>query len=368
MTVRDEINTGDVLNSTPIGESNGNGVQVQDDGQASGDEDKRENKDKEGKKGGKNKQNSKHGKNAKKRENNEESEANKVIPKKKSLKKSYAEVSREGARMCEIRREGGSSMLQQDYDFAIIKLMYALMEYQNSKKVKDANAWRIIGSGLSRNAVWLGVGSDACVEFLRRHVPEIVEGEDGPQLYLFFGPGERPFRSLRWRVPYMWCRIPVRDLQEMVRVCNPELWIEIERSNGSFTAPIWNIKKRVHDSRDVDPEDGTGFVTFMIEVEEDLMRTLVEQCLGVLKIGATEGRLTGSGMVAEVRAFLGMNDEKDDEGEETAKNDDDKTEDMEMNNDDKTDDVEMDNDDKTDNDKTDDGKTDDDKTDDDKTK
>ena len=70
-------------------------------------------------------------------------------------------------------------------------------------------------------------------------------------------------------------------------------------------------KEESHDSRDVDPEDGTGFVTFMIEVEEDLMRTLVEQCLGVLKIGATEGRLTGSGMVAEVRAFLGMNDENE---------------------------------------------------------
>ena len=274
----------------------------------------------DGKKGGKNKPNSKNGKNPVKRGNNDETEGNKAIPKKKPFKKSYAEVAKEGARMCEIRREGGN-MLQQDYDFAIIKLMYALMAFQKNKKEKDKNAWRIMGSGLSRNAVWLGVDSQECVDFLRQHVPEIREEENGPKLYEFYGPGERPFRSLRWRVPYMWCKISIQDLQEMVRMCNPELWTEIERSNGTRTEPIWKIKMRVYDSRDAVPEDGSGFVSFIIEVEEDMMRILVEECLGVLRIGATEGRLTGSGMVSEVRAYLGMNEEEEGNDEDNKEGD-----------------------------------------------
>ena len=119
----------------------------------------------------------------------------------------------------------------------------------------------------------------------------------------------------------MWCQVPIEDLREMVRMCNPELWVRIERSDGSATDPVWHLKKRIHDNRDVTPEDGTGFVSFLIEVEEDLMPLLIERCLGVLRIGATEGRLTGSGIVTEVRNFLGMDqdeeEEKDKEGEET---------------------------------------------------
>ena len=117
----------------------------------------------------------------------------------------------------------------------------------------------------------------------------------------------------------MWCQVPIEDLREMIRMCNPELWVRIERSDGTAMDPVWKLKKRIHDSRDVTPEDGSGFVSFLIEVEEDLMPLLIERCLGVLRIGATEGRLTGSGIVTEVRNFLGMDqedkDKEDDENE-----------------------------------------------------
>ena len=278
----------------------------------------------ETKKGGKNKAGSKNGKNPVKRGGGNDDEGNLIIPNKKPMRRSYAEVAREeGSRMCEIRKRGGQSMVQVDYDYAIIKLMFALMKHQKEKKERDRNTWRIRGSGLSRSAVWLGVGSDACVDFLRENVPKIVENDEednSPLLYEFYGPGERPFRSLRWRVPYMWFRIDIRDLQDMIFACNPELWIQIERANGERTDPVLRLVKRVPDKRDNDPDNGTGFVSFLIEVEEDLMRVLIEDCLGVLRIGATEGRLSGSGIVTGVREFLGVGD--DDDKDKT--NDDDK--------------------------------------------
>ena len=277
------------------------------------------------------------GKNPRKRGTETDSEGNKNIPLKKPFKKSYATVAKEGSKMCEIRRASGGSMEQVDYDRVIVKLMYALMAFQKGKPVKDRDTWSIRGSGLSRSAVWIGVGSDACVDFIRQNIPGILEDPEdrnSPALYVFFGPGERPFRTLRWRVPYMWCRIPLEDLREMLYMCNPELWEQIERSNGVATDPVWTLKKRVYDQRDAKPEDGSGFVTFILEVEEDMMRILIENCLGVLRIGATEGRLTGSGIVAGVRDFLGVgegedegetgdNDDKDDEADEKENENDD---------------------------------------------
>ena len=137
----------------------------------------------------------------------------------------------------------------------------------------------------------------------------------------------------------MWTRVPLDELQEMITMCNPELWELIERSDGSKTEPVWKLRKRVHDDRDVVPEDGTGFVSFMLEVEDDMMEILVQQCLGELKIGATVGRLTGSGIVAAVREFLGMNnDDNDNQDEDEASNekkDEEKNDDEKMDDDDK---------------------------------
>ena len=290
---------------------------------------------------------SKKGKQAAKRPATDSGQAPKV-----KHRKTYAEVASEGARMCEIRTISGQEMSQQDYNKVIIKLMYALMEYQMKAAVKNKrNTWIIVGSGLSRSAVWLGAGSDECVDFLRISVPLIRLDENvDAQMYQFYGPGERPWRLIRWRVPYMWTTVPVDDLQRMVYMCNTELWVKIERSDGNRTDPVWKIKKRIHDDRDVTPEDGSGFVSFLIEVEEDMMPILIEKCLGVLRIGATEGRLTGSGIVTAVREFLGVgndeqdndqqvegNDQQDGDGQKDGDDDDkekDKNEDMDTDNED----------------------------------
>ena len=291
------------------------------------EEEKEEEREDSKKKGGKAKTSNKD-KQPVKRSSNEEDRS---APKKKTFKRSYADVAKEGGQMCEIRRSNGEAMNQEDYDRVIVRLMYELMAFQMKAKNKDRDLWKVEGSGLSRSAVWLGAGSNQCVDFLRRSVPRIRISNENEAPYQFFGPGERPFRNLRWRVPYMWCRLPLADLQNMVLMCNPELWALIEKADGSKSKPVWRIKRRIPDKRDVMPEDGTGFVSFLIEVEEDLMRILVEECLGTLRIGATEGRLTGSGIVTAVRDFLGVtggatgdddeNDEEIDEGNGVVNND-----------------------------------------------
>ena len=43
-----------------------------------------------------------------------------------------------------------------------------------------------------------------------------------------------------------------------------------------------------------------------MEVEEDAIQVIVEKCLGVWRIGATEGRLMGANIVRLVRIFLGV--------------------------------------------------------------
>ena len=312
------------------------------DGEGNKDKDKCKDKDAPAK-GGKNDNKNKKGKMPKKRSNEENVDNNKTIPKKK-FRKSYVEVAKEGAKMCEVRSRTGLSLNQRDYDHLILKLMYALKKVQRAVETRNRALWIIHGSGLSRSAVWLGVGSDDCVSFLRVSIPTITD-EEGDPIYLFFGPGERPWRNIRWRVPYMWTRVPLEELQEMITMCNPELWELIERSDGSKTEPIWKLRKRVHDDRDVVPEDGSGFVSFMLEVEDDMMDILVQQCLGELRIGATVGRLTGSGIVAAVCEFLGMSNDDDQNEEENQDEDDggnekkdDKKKDDEKNDDEKMDD------------------------------
>ena len=258
-----------------------------------------------------------------KRKNDKQGDTEVEAKKKKSNKKSFAEVLKEGGRMCDIRSDSGEPLTQEDYDFLAAKLMYALMKVQEEQG-RDRALWRPIGSGLSQNAVWVGVRGETCVEFMRKAVPGIKRPDlDGKKFrYVFYGPGECPMRYIRWRIPYMWTKVPVQDLDKMMKACNDELWESIPQHNGEYRDPKIRVIKRVFDNQDNVPEDGRGYVTFLVEVEEDAIRVIVEKCLGVWRIGATEGRLMGANIVRQVRIFLGVEVDEEDQDDPMDQNED----------------------------------------------
>ena len=129
----------------------------------------------------------------------------------------------------------------------------------------------------------------------------------------------------------MWLRVDASDLEAMIRAANPELWVTFQRSDGTERSPILRLKKRVYDSRDAVPDNGTGFVTLLIEMEEDVFKILVEQCNGILRIGANQGKLEGGGMKAALKAFKGE-DDADAPGGANDENDDNQDDDDEMEN------------------------------------
>ena len=271
----------------------------------------------------------------KRKQDDKKGETEVEAKKKKTNKKSFAEVLKEGGRMCDIRSDSGEPLTQEDYDFLAAKLMYALMKVQEEQG-RDRALWRPIGSGLSQNAVWVGVRGETCVEFMRKAVPGIKRPDlDGKKFrYVFYGPGECPMRYIRWRIPYMWTKVPVQDLDKMMKACNDELWESISQHNGEYRDPKIRVIKRVFDNQDNVPEDGRGYVTFLVEVEEDAIPVIVEKCLGVWRIGATEGRLMGANIVRLVRIFLGVVVD-DEEHDEPMDDNEDKTKDPTKDNDDK---------------------------------
>ena len=255
--------------------------------------------------------------------------------KRKVNKKSYAEVAKEGHFMCDIRADNGEQLIQSDYDWLAIQLMFHLIEFQ--KKNKKKQAWKVQASGMSQSAVWLGAETQECVDFLRQAVPQIEPPERNENdnrreyQYRFYGPNELPFRYVRWRIPYMWLRVDASDLEAMIRAANPELWVTFQRPDGTERSPILRLKKRVYDSRDAVPDNGTGFVTLLIEMEEDVFKILVEQCNGILRIGANQGKLEGGGMKAALKAFRGEDDADAPDGAND-ENEDDQDDDDEMEN------------------------------------
>ena len=59
--------------------------------------------------------------------------------KKKVNKKSYAEVAKDGHFMCDIRADNGKQLIQSDYDWLEIQLMFHLIEFQKKNKVRFAD-------------------------------------------------------------------------------------------------------------------------------------------------------------------------------------------------------------------------------------
>ena len=174
------------------------------------------------------------------------------------------------------------------------------------KKVNPENVeWKIATSGVSQGAIYYIVESQKTLDLLKKLVPQVTPPVDmndtpAPYKYVVFGPGELPYRYIRWRIPGIWKQTPLNDFEHIIRAVNEDVDITVPIVGGGERKLVIRAK-RILDDKDKEKNDKdkkkekkkSSQIMLLLEVEERLVDVLVKKCDGMLAIGPNKGRLEG---------------------------------------------------------------------------
>ena len=235
--------------------------------------------------------------------NQDADDNNKKDDGKRYKKRTFADITK-GKLKCEVRNSKSSELSQKDFNQIGIQSMYKVLNLEAKGTKTD---WSVQEAGISQMAIWYTVNNQTTVDTMRLVIPSItppeIDGKPADYMYVFFGPGEQPFRYMRWRIPVWWSTVPFSDIENFARQMNPALKVMVNDGQGGKRYAAFKLKNRVKDRRDKIGDD-KGMMSIQLEVEEVLWRPIIDVYKGKLRLGINgECMIEGGGVQAEVRAI-----------------------------------------------------------------
>ena len=193
----------------------------------------------------------------------------------------------------------------------------------------DPENWVIIKSGISPYNLWYRVGNSKTVDAMKKVIPEIDPPEDADGVipaYRFqvFGPGETPTFYMNWRISRAFekklneKKLDYDKLTKFLLKKNEPVRKVIDPNTNQERDALIKVKGRAtgvaakkRDEQLKGKKEGTGNISVVVEIEDALWNTIVEQCEGKLKIGTGDGELEGFDIKDHVKMFKdGMSSEE----------------------------------------------------------
>lgn len=211
-------------------------------------------------------------------------------------KRTFAEVTK-GKIVCEVRSDDPDLLLgQDDYDTIDITLATKLSK-QTAQG--DEAPWDIQNAGISQGGVWYAVGNQFTLDELMKIIPTITPPV-GNYKYLTFGPGNRPYRYFRVKLPRRYFQLVTEeDIAQTIRMSNPSLNYSVTDSITGEIRPVHIKFKGI--VKDQDLEKQTHF-WISLELEEELLWKIASMAVpGIIRVSTTSAPITGGGIQAAIK-------------------------------------------------------------------
>jgi hypothetical protein len=227
-------------------------------------------------------------------ETGEETIKRKFVEKEYSVRnRSYAQAAKAaGGKMLEIRSHNQEYLLEQlDFDFIDTECTMKFFEKWNEGDVTEYD----MTGGLSQGGVWVSCRNMETLNIVKEFVatlssPDLLGGR-----YKVFGEGEKPYLYLQAWIPDRWWD-KKDQLFQLIKYTNRWLTAPLEDGQIPHFRLSSGLKKRKSNDR--------GFFEVTFEIDEYLFPVIAER-KGQFKIGMTETKFFGSGMVAAAKRMIG---------------------------------------------------------------